>query len=209
MDANLESAVPTGTVGNENLGLLMYDVPMAYQKLANLMRERLRKAGLRVNLSCVLFRWADRALVEGIVAEVQEETGQFCKAVLIEQAECARPTLIHMANESAVQQVMALHKSLIARIEAAPKLVEKAIVEERLLADDQPKDYARRVGAILREVWSHLSDLEAMAYALALEHGDGSSLKGWFSTVKGLLEEETRALAAVKAVANRTVENVA
>lgn len=190
MDANLTT--------EPELGLLIYDVPTVHARLAHLMRERLRRSSLRVNLSAYLFRWQDRGMVEGIVREVQEETGQFCSANIVPQSNDGKPVLLKMAADDAELYTKELYTNLIDRIGRIPALIEKAMSSGKLAAGDQTKEHVRRSRFILAETRRRLEHTETMALLLGIENAGSGSLKGWFETTKNLIKIEAEAVQRMK-----------
>jgi hypothetical protein len=175
--------------------LLVYDVPDKNTQLAGKLRERIRKIALRVNLSVYLFRWEDKHIVEGVVAEVRDETGQTCSARILAQSPEATQELLLMGREASGRMLDELFKGLRLRIDRAPELIEKQIAAGKLDPALTKKARARRVKVIIKDVKKRVEEIGRLALFLQIS----DDIRGFYDTVQDLLKVEGEALDRLQA----------
>lgn len=176
--------------GDDKMGLLVYDVPEQYKLLAGKLRQRVRRFALRVNLSVYLFPWQNKELIEGTVAEVQEETGQTCSARVLPQAKEAEPQLLEMAKDAAGRMLDELYKGLRIRLDRAPEIVARRILSGKLNVNDKDKERVRRAKTILRDVKKRADEIARMGLFLKIE----DTVKGWHQMVEDLVALEAEVI---------------
>lgn len=182
------------TVPEVKQGLLLYDVPEEYKLLAGVLRRTVRKFALRVNLSCYVFPWENKTLVEGTVAEVQERTGQECSARILAQSPVAEPELLEMAKESAGSMLSELHKGLMARIAKIPQVIEKQVNDGKINADEMDETRLKKSLAIIRDVQLRAGEIKNLSTLMQIE----GSVQGWTKMVEELLAKEKAACEELK-----------
>lgn len=172
-------------------GLLFYDIPEKYSKLAYRIRRSVRPFAMPINLSQIGFPWENAPLVEGIALEAREATNGEASVHVIPLTAESEVYVVPMIEEQAKKEFERLCASLSTRIKNVPELIKKAVEGNKIDVNDAMKDERRRRRAIFRDVQQRVDQLYNVGVALRLQ----DEFKGFAKIAFDVLQTEQKAIA--------------